>query len=977
MKKTFTYKDEKSDKFWTIETNGAEFTVTFGKAGTAGQTSNKTFADEAACTKEAEKLIKEKTKKGYTEDGASAQTAPAQETPAKEKTKSTKTAAVPQEDNRTDLEKEVDEYIMKLVRKTSKRSDWVDYNDGEIIFEVKNGGTIYLEIGDYSLDLGDNAFWEFLAWYQLEKKSSANYQELTKASLLRLNAAGQLKPLLKAANTIIISTDDLPQLAVLTTDDALKKYLPAKEAVLKKDNEKKPLERFLDTAFPKRIGKTPNEYEALRIKCINGEISPKEFGSQVEKIKTHDDNNRFSELRNTHYKKLQDLMFTDKESYFPIFRKFIETETESHTSDTFFLLREMALDKEDYGKKPRHGKMTPIEFLKQTGLANFYVTELYFFQDMSLACADWLNDNKAPKPLQTFKAVSDAFPGIFKEYMKTKGLPSKDGLIMSEEDKKGYIAMLINYFEPSKENEEVLSKYMMADFMKHVGGAPEKLAEMLKDKTITDALAKAGINETFNNVTKGYKYDMNHGRFLDLIASVLVTSEFKNEKARVLYSIMARTMDLEDSWNDPYDTVLKTFFNWRIKGSVKEDNYHPPKPRVASVKKFLDLGNPDAASGIAELMDFAEAKQRREDQYKRKDKEIKGIFNDKIAAIEKDKALLFDFLSVLADTPAVKEETLEVLKVICSKTEKAEVEKSSSGGNYMSVTLSKGIKLEISAPECINYDNVIYEPHVLPYMDGHMDCFSNIHGGMTFFNRWSWLEIEGKVMKRLGLERVICSCSNNNGNWLVHPTEKNTSGNPKLCYLVKSEQRFSYESDCNAGTLFINMFAESLGIEVKAYKTEIVETKKKKQEKPKANYTVNNQFAFSLKPSKYKGDIEEVYDVVKNELEEMANNNEKISGFALATHDMPDESCYLQGFDMVDGEIDEELFLEDFCFSNTKEDREDYQEQITEKFHVMAWALMKLQKEGAFDPVIKSFPFPVALDMHDVGEEECFVLEEK
>jgi predicted DNA-binding WGR domain protein len=69
MKKTLQYKDEKSDKFWTIETNGNEFTVTFGKTGTDGQSQTKSFADEAACLKEAEKLIREKTKKGYAEQG--------------------------------------------------------------------------------------------------------------------------------------------------------------------------------------------------------------------------------------------------------------------------------------------------------------------------------------------------------------------------------------------------------------------------------------------------------------------------------------------------------------------------------------------------------------------------------------------------------------------------------------------------------------------------------------------------------------------------------------------------------------------------------------------------------------------------------------------------------------------------------------------------------------------------------------------
>jgi predicted DNA-binding WGR domain protein len=69
MKRIFEFADDKSNKFWTIETNGNEFTVTFGKTGTAGQSQTKSFADEAACEKEAEKSIREKTRKGYVEQG--------------------------------------------------------------------------------------------------------------------------------------------------------------------------------------------------------------------------------------------------------------------------------------------------------------------------------------------------------------------------------------------------------------------------------------------------------------------------------------------------------------------------------------------------------------------------------------------------------------------------------------------------------------------------------------------------------------------------------------------------------------------------------------------------------------------------------------------------------------------------------------------------------------------------------------------
>lgn len=68
MKRTFFYNDAKSSKFWSIETNKNEFTVTYGKIGTLGQSQKKVFDNEESCEKEAEKLIKEKTKKNYVEN---------------------------------------------------------------------------------------------------------------------------------------------------------------------------------------------------------------------------------------------------------------------------------------------------------------------------------------------------------------------------------------------------------------------------------------------------------------------------------------------------------------------------------------------------------------------------------------------------------------------------------------------------------------------------------------------------------------------------------------------------------------------------------------------------------------------------------------------------------------------------------------------------------------------------------------------
>ena len=67
MKRYFIFQDNKSQKFWSIDTNGKSFTVTYGKLGSAGQMTNKEFDSEEACEKEAAKLTAEKVKKGYVE----------------------------------------------------------------------------------------------------------------------------------------------------------------------------------------------------------------------------------------------------------------------------------------------------------------------------------------------------------------------------------------------------------------------------------------------------------------------------------------------------------------------------------------------------------------------------------------------------------------------------------------------------------------------------------------------------------------------------------------------------------------------------------------------------------------------------------------------------------------------------------------------------------------------------------------------
>ncbi|EMO80249.1 WGR domain protein [Leptospira kirschneri str. 200801774] len=74
MKHQLTFQDNKSDKFWNIETSENTFTITYGKSGTPGQSQTKNFDSEEKCIQEARKLLTEKLKKGYIEQGAQVDT---------------------------------------------------------------------------------------------------------------------------------------------------------------------------------------------------------------------------------------------------------------------------------------------------------------------------------------------------------------------------------------------------------------------------------------------------------------------------------------------------------------------------------------------------------------------------------------------------------------------------------------------------------------------------------------------------------------------------------------------------------------------------------------------------------------------------------------------------------------------------------------------------------------------------------------
>lgn len=65
MKQAFIYTDDKSQKFWIIDSASSDIMVNFGKLGTAGRFQITEYDDEAECQKAADKLIAQKTKKGY------------------------------------------------------------------------------------------------------------------------------------------------------------------------------------------------------------------------------------------------------------------------------------------------------------------------------------------------------------------------------------------------------------------------------------------------------------------------------------------------------------------------------------------------------------------------------------------------------------------------------------------------------------------------------------------------------------------------------------------------------------------------------------------------------------------------------------------------------------------------------------------------------------------------------------------------
>ena len=64
MREALHYKDGKSDKFWRVETEGAEMVLNWGRVRTPGRYDIKVFDSEEECEREAAKLAAAKASKG-------------------------------------------------------------------------------------------------------------------------------------------------------------------------------------------------------------------------------------------------------------------------------------------------------------------------------------------------------------------------------------------------------------------------------------------------------------------------------------------------------------------------------------------------------------------------------------------------------------------------------------------------------------------------------------------------------------------------------------------------------------------------------------------------------------------------------------------------------------------------------------------------------------------------------------------------
>jgi predicted DNA-binding WGR domain protein len=61
----YEFKEGTSNKFWEVSLDGDTFTTRYGKIGTDGQETSKSFKTAAEAKKQYDKIVAEKVKKGY------------------------------------------------------------------------------------------------------------------------------------------------------------------------------------------------------------------------------------------------------------------------------------------------------------------------------------------------------------------------------------------------------------------------------------------------------------------------------------------------------------------------------------------------------------------------------------------------------------------------------------------------------------------------------------------------------------------------------------------------------------------------------------------------------------------------------------------------------------------------------------------------------------------------------------------------
>ena len=76
MSRYFEFKDEKSNKFWSVSSSDKKMSIHYGKIGTAGQKLDKEFESAEEAVKETEKAISKKLKEGYIEGNLTSSISP-------------------------------------------------------------------------------------------------------------------------------------------------------------------------------------------------------------------------------------------------------------------------------------------------------------------------------------------------------------------------------------------------------------------------------------------------------------------------------------------------------------------------------------------------------------------------------------------------------------------------------------------------------------------------------------------------------------------------------------------------------------------------------------------------------------------------------------------------------------------------------------------------------------------------------------